>query len=156
MRLKVVKSAKEEKAISADAAAANEDKDNGNDDVANEGGKGTQVLVELTEPRHNTGRIITADAFFASMEVALKMKDKGLLFIGNVKQCSKMFPMEVLSNTTLVSRGLRLVLASISEETGKTELVAMSWLDRNCCYFIMTTCGIGVEKRVPDSHLSSR
>jgi hypothetical protein len=42
LRLKVVKSAKEEKAISADVAAANKDKDDGNDNnAANEGGKGT-------------------------------------------------------------------------------------------------------------------
>jgi hypothetical protein len=35
LRLKVVKSAKEEKAIFADATAANEDKDDGNNDTAN-------------------------------------------------------------------------------------------------------------------------
>jgi hypothetical protein len=87
LRLKVVKSAKEEKVISADVAAA-KDKDDGNDDAANEGGKGTRVLVELTEPWHDTGRVVTANAYFASVEAALKMKDKGLLFIGNVKQCS--------------------------------------------------------------------
>jgi hypothetical protein len=103
LRLKVVKLAKEEKAISADAAAANTDKDDGNDDATDEGGKGTRVLVELTEPWHDTGRVFTANAYFASVEAALKMKDKGLLFIGNVKQCSKMLPTEVLSNTTLVS-----------------------------------------------------
>jgi hypothetical protein len=95
------------------------------------------------EPWHDTGHVVTANAYFASVEAALKIKDKGLLFIGNVKQCSKMFPIEVLSNTTLILRGSQSVLASISEETGNTELVAMSWLNRNCCYFIMTTCGIG-------------
>jgi hypothetical protein len=41
LRLKVVKSANEEKAISADVAAANEDKDDGNNNAANEGGKWT-------------------------------------------------------------------------------------------------------------------
>jgi hypothetical protein len=54
-----------------------------------------------------------------------------------------MFPMEVLGNATLTKRGSRLVLASISKETGETELVAMSWLDRNHRYFITMTCGIG-------------
>jgi hypothetical protein len=148
LRLKVVKSANEEKVNSTDAAAANKDKDNCNNDATNEGGEGTQVLVELTEPWHDTGRVITADAYFASVEAALKMKDKGLHFIGNVKQCSKMFPMEVLSNTTLVLRGLRSVLASISKETGKMEHVAMSWLNRNRRYFIMTTCGIGEGEEI--------
>ncbi len=143
-----MKSVKEEKAISADVAAANEDEDDGNDNAADEGGKGTRVLVELTEPWHETGRVVTADAYFASVEAALKMKDKGLLFIGNVKQCSKMFPMEVLSNTTLVLRGSQSVLASISEKTGETELAAMSCLNRNRCYFIMTTCGIGEGEEI--------
>ena len=29
------------------------------------------------------------------------MKEKGLTFIGNVKQCSSRFPMEFLANTAL-------------------------------------------------------
>jgi len=35
------------------------------------------------------------------------------------------------------------VLASIDEETGKTELIAISWVDRNRRFFVTTTCGIG-------------
>ena len=34
-------------------------------------------------------------------------------------------------------------LASIDEETGETELVAISWVDRNRQFFVTTTCGIG-------------
>jgi hypothetical protein len=34
------------------------------------------------------------------------MKEAGLYFIGNVKQCSRRFPMEVLGNATLPKRGL--------------------------------------------------
>jgi hypothetical protein len=51
--------------------------------------------------------------------------------------------MEVLWNVTLAKRGLQLVLASIDSKTGKTELVPMSWVDRNHCFFITTTFRIG-------------
>ncbi len=77
-------------------AAANEDEDDGNDNVADEGGKGTQVLLELTEPWHHSGHVITANAYFASIESGNEDEKEGSFFIGNVKQCSRRFPMEVL------------------------------------------------------------
>ena len=83
------------------------------------------------EPWHHSGRFVTTDAYIASVEAALAMKEKGLTFIGNVKQCSRRFPMEFLGNTILPRQGSHTVLASIDEETGETELVAISWVDRN-------------------------
>ena len=87
-------------AAAADAIAAATNYDN---DIAaaDEAGKRTQMLLELTEPWHHSDCLVTADAYFASMEVALAMKEKGLTFIGNVKQCRRQFPMEFLGNTTL-------------------------------------------------------
>jgi hypothetical protein len=95
------------------------------------------------------------------VEAALAMKEKGLTFIGNVKQCSRRFPMEFLGNTTLPRRGSRAVLASIDEETGETELVAISWVDRNRRFFMATSCGIGegedvFRKRLRQLDKSSR
>ena len=127
LHLKIVKSANKEKAIAS--AAANAIVADNNIAAANKGGNGTQVLLELTEPWHHYGRLVTASAYFASVKAALKIKEKGLDFIGSVKQCSRRFPMEVLRNVPLSKQGSQMVLASISEETGKTELVAMSWLD---------------------------
>jgi len=142
LHLKVVKSTNEENAIAAITAA---DAIAADDDIAaaDKAGKGTQVLLELTEPWHNSGCLVTANAYFALVEAALAMKEKGLTFIGNVKQCSRRFPIEFLGNTTLPRQGSRAVLASIDQETGKTELVAISWVDRNQRFFVMTTCGIG-------------
>ena len=63
MHLKIVKSTNEEKVIAADAATANSNA-NANDDnipTTNKGGKGTQVLLELTKQWHHTGRLIAAD-----------------------------------------------------------------------------------------------
>ena len=74
LRLKIVKSAAEEEAIAA--AAADEDDDE--DVAADEGGKGTRVLLELVHPWRDSGRLVTADAYFASVEAALKMKEAGL------------------------------------------------------------------------------
>ncbi len=54
-----------------------------------------------------------------------------------------------------------MVLASIDSKTGKTELVAMSWVDRNRRFFITTTCGIGegetiMRKRLRQLNKSGR
>ena len=68
LRLKIVKSTAKEKAVSAATAD--------NDITADEGGKGTQVLLELTEPWHHIDRLVTGDAYFASVEAALKLKEK--------------------------------------------------------------------------------
>jgi hypothetical protein len=145
--LKVVKSATEEKAIIAEDVAASADD---NDDcIAGNLGKGTQVLLELTELWHYSGRLVTADAYFASVEAALETANKGLYFIGNVKQCSKRFLMKVLAKKTrLLRRGSRLVLTSISGKTGETELVAISWVDPNRRFFVMTTYGSGKGKTI--------
>jgi hypothetical protein len=97
LRLKIVKSAAEEEAIAAAAADEDDDKDV----VADEGGKGTRVLSELVAPWRESRRLVTGDAYFASVEAAVKLKEMGLHFIGNVKQCSRRFPMEVLGNATL-------------------------------------------------------
>ncbi len=35
------------------------------------------------------------------------------------------------------------MLASVNDDTGKTELMAIAWVDRNRCFFITTTCGLG-------------
>ncbi len=139
LHLKVVKSTTKEKAVAAATATSA----NNNDDAPDEGKKETKFLLELTEPWLHNNPLITANAYFTSVKVALKLKKKHLIFIGNVKQCSRRFLMEVLGNTTLLKQELQSVLALINDNTGKTELVAMSWLDRNCCFFVTTTCGIG-------------
>ena len=56
--------------------------------------------------------------------------------------------MEFLGNTILPRQGSHAVLASIDEETGETELVAISWVDRNRRFFVTMTCRIGEEEDV--------
>ncbi len=101
LQLKLVKSADKEKAI-AIAAAKDVDKDKDKDDAANANArKGTRVLLKLTEPWHHSDCLVTANVYFTSVEAALAMKEKGLYFIGIIKQCGRWFPVEVLLNTTL-------------------------------------------------------
>ena len=61
--------------------------------------------------------------------------------------------MEVLGNVTLPKRGSRSVLASISDETGETELVAIAWVDRNRRFFVATTCGLGEGETIQRKRL---
>ena len=51
--------------------------------------------------------------------------------------------MEVLGNVTLLKQGLQSLLALIDNETGKTELAAIAWVDWNRCFFLTMTCGLG-------------
>ena len=59
----------------------------------------------MVAPWRDSRRLITADAYLASVEAAVKMKEVGLFFIGNIKQCSRRFPMEVLGVAPLPKRG---------------------------------------------------
>jgi hypothetical protein len=82
LRLKFVKSTNKEKVI-ATAAAKDmvKDKDEGKDKdnaAATNAGKGRRVLLELPESWHHSDCLVTANAYFASMEAMLAMKDKGL------------------------------------------------------------------------------
>jgi hypothetical protein len=146
LHLKVVKLAKEEKAISTNAAAANKDKDNGNNNTNKKGGKSIWDLMDLTELWHHSGRIITTNMYFASVEVAIKMKEKGL-FIGNIKQCSRRFLMEVLWECHPCKA--RIVIGPCVNRQQDRQ-------DRTCCHelgqlepllFIPTTFGIGKGKQ---------
>ena len=101
----MVKSVIKEKVITAATSAAAAADDDENATAANEAGKGTQVLLELMELWHHSGCLITVNAYFASVEAALAMKEKVFTFIVNVKQCSRRFPMEFLGNTTLPQGG---------------------------------------------------
>ncbi len=56
--------------------------------------------------------------------------------------------MKVLGNTTHPKQGLQSVLALIDNNTGKTELVAMIWLNPNPHFFVMATCGIGEGEKI--------
>ena len=62
MRLKIFKSANEEKAIAAAAAADAIAADN-NIAAADDSRKGTQVLLELMELWHHSSRLVTANAY---------------------------------------------------------------------------------------------
>lgn len=109
---------------------------------------GTKVLLQLLKPWDNTDRNAIADSYFASVSTGVQLKKHGWTFLGNVKTATKEFPMEYLGKQILAARGARVVLASINEETGETELVAVTWLDRNRRCFIATVCGYGEGEEI--------
>jgi len=131
--LKLVKSAKEE--------ARNDRLKFNEEELAY--GKGTRVILELTKQYAGTRRLVTGDSFFASVEAAVVLESIGLKFIGNVKVSSREHPKKYLDEIHMFDRGDRHVLASIDEDTGETELVAMTFLDSNRRDFIGTTYGLG-------------
>jgi hypothetical protein len=50
---------------------------------------------------YHSGCIVTANAYFASVKSGNKDEREGPFFIGNIKQCSRRFLMEVLGNASL-------------------------------------------------------
>ncbi len=131
LRLKIVKSTKKEKALIGNATDDAQDEVGDNANNAKNSGKGTKVFLELIEPYFGTSRLVTIDAYFASVECTLSAKAKGLLVIANAKQYHKGYPMEYLGNVILPKQGAQSVVASFNEETGRTELVAIIWVDQN-------------------------
>ena len=47
---------------------------------------GCNVLYELVQPWANTGAIVVADSYFASVQAALRLREIGLHFIGTIKE----------------------------------------------------------------------
>ena len=45
------------------------------------------------------------------------------------------------------------MLALINDNTGKTELVAIAWVDRNRRFFIVMTCGLGEGEMIQRKRL---
>ena len=135
LRLKIV-------TTSAEAASNNEHEENENGKVLLHG---IQVLKDLVMPWANTDRIVCADSYFASVNVALELKRIGLRFTGVVKTATRRYPMKALSEIELVDhddfRGL------VSVGYGRNSLLAFFWMDRDRCYFISTTSSL--ENGVP-------
>ena len=99
---------------------------------------GGKVLWELVQPWRNTHRVVCGDSFFASVSAARHLYRNGLRFIGVVKQATKEFPMQHLSNLHMPGgRGDRRALVSDIGEDGK--LMSLVWVDRERRYFIATT-----------------
>ncbi len=94
--LKDVKRADEEKAIKKDLDLDPKE--------ARYGKEGTRVLLELMKTWLGSNCLVTADAYFASTEAALALKERDIDFIGNVKQCNAAFPKAYLSTLILSKR----------------------------------------------------
>jgi hypothetical protein len=141
--LKVVKSTNKEKAI---------EKDLDLDPKEAMYGKGTRVLMEITKTWHGSNHLVTRDAYFESTMAALALKKESVDFIGNAKQCNAAFLKMYLTSLILSKHGDCHVLALISEDTGETELVAMTWLDCNRQDFVGTVYGIGKGEQINCKH----
>ena len=132
LRLKIVKSVD-----SADEAGREEDQDSGLI-------HGCVVLKELVQPWFNSGRIVCADSYFASVSTAKEMLRLGLRFIGVVKTATKQFPMEYLSHLELATRGLW--KGVVHRQDGQDVLYAFVWVDRDRRFFITNTLSLAAGR----------
>jgi Transposase IS4 len=109
---------------------------------------GTKVLAELVRPIANTGRVIVADSYFASVQAALTLYTMGLRFIGTVKTATRGFPMHYFQRCLLPGgKGDHKALLSKDEDTG-CSLLAFVWADRDRRYFISTCLSTSPGKTI--------
>jgi hypothetical protein len=106
-------------------------------------GAGTSCVLRLVEHWQSSGRVVTADAWFASVKTAKELHARGLFFIGPVKTAHKEFPKAYLSALPLEARGSHHTLQA---QEGAMHLIALVWLDKTKKQFI-ATCGA----TIPDS-----
>jgi hypothetical protein len=128
LRLRLVKTKREEEAIERDH-------NNNQQDLESEN-HGTKVLKFLVRPWFYRPRIVCADSYFASVNTAEALLMVNLRFIGVIKTATRRFPMKALGEKELVDRGDRYGLVSI--EAGRPKYLAFVFVDRNRQYFIAT------------------
>jgi Transposase IS4 len=98
---------------------------------------GCNVLYDLVKPWANTGSIVVADSYFASVQAAKRLMSIGLRFIGTVKTATKEYPMAYLASKEMPhGRGDR--HGVLSKTDCGTTLLAYCWVDRDRRYFIST------------------
>lgn len=102
---------------------------------------GTSILCELVEPWNNTNRIVCADSYFASVHTAEVLIEKGLKFIGVVKNCTRKFPLSYLSSVEATGRFQHVSMVRRNEDYA-FEMSAVMWIDRDRRYFISTASSV--------------
>ena len=100
---------------------------------------GCIVLKELVEPWYNTGRVVCADSYFASVSTCVEMARLGMRFIGVVKTATRSFPQQYLSFLPMNGRG---VWKGVKTTISNTDLYAFIWVDRDRRCFITNTSSL--------------
>ena len=99
---------------------------------------GTALTCRLTGPWAYTNRIVCADSYFASVETARVLFEKGTRFIGVVKTAHRGFPLAHLGATPMEGRGKWSSMVH-GNASSKPEIGAVLWVDRERRYFVTTT-----------------
>jgi hypothetical protein len=106
-------------------------------------GHGTGVLRDLVLPWAETGRIVVADSFFASVEAAQVLYRIGLRFVGVVKTATKRYPMASLNKVQMPTRGIwKGLIHRGNKEEGMPDMLAFTWNDTNRRFFITTVSSL--------------
>eukprot|EP00122_Pirum_gemmata_P016257 Pgem_evm1s15193 len=97
---------------------------------------GTAVTLRLVEPLFNTGRAVYGDSFFASVECANSLRERGLFFTGVVKSCTSNYPVK-LSGSGILEPGQHTTYIT-KPDTYENPIIAHTWVDKDRLKFIST------------------
>ena len=89
--------------ISLEIVSSKEDADRL--EYAGEMKHGAAVVCRMTKALHGSKRTVVGDSAFASVETAVKLREKGLFFIGIVKTATTDFPKAELGSVILEEPG---------------------------------------------------
>jgi hypothetical protein len=110
---------------------------------------GLKVMLHLLKNWTPRG-IVCADSYFASVQAAFELYNRGWRFISVVKTATKLFPKDYLSSVQLPTRGSSIgVTATVNREEGGTvDLLAFVYCDRNPQYFIASCSNISLSHQI--------
>jgi hypothetical protein len=107
----------------------------------------------LLHPWFNTGRVVCADSYYASVHAAEELLHHGRRFIGEVKTETRRYPMRFLPEFELQShcdyKGM-----FMKDENGSPSLFAFVWIDQDHHYFISSVSNL--SPGTPYSHVRLR
>lgn len=108
---------------------------------------GTAVLLRLVQRCFGSERVVCADSFFASVNTAKSILEKGLRFIGAIKNATREYPMRYLSQYTLPNRKDFVSMVS-KENVINTDIMAILWVDRERGHFVSTCATVNACKLI--------
>lgn len=117
-----------------------EGKGQGQTEFEDKVGPSAAVVLRLTEPWFESGRVVVGDCAFSSVSLAVELQAQGLHYIGSLKTSTARFPIKKLSNMPL-KRGKTFAMKAEDPVSGH-KVLAVAWKDKGKKpKTIVATCG---------------
>jgi hypothetical protein len=111
-----------------------------------------QIVLEVTQPLHQTKRIVNTDNFYTSVQLLLSLRDVGMYGRGTIRENSAHFPKaHMFAKKANEPRG-----SSLQGVSSTGQIIAASWMDGSAVNIISNadSSGMGeVSRLIGKEHL---